>query len=117
MAKSVLPNPLERRHLIEREMAPAAALKIAEAYLAEERVWESIAFLLKAGARDRLLELAEQASRAGDSFLVRELCRAAGQEPTPEGWAEAAAAARAAGKDRFAAQAQRQAGRPARSEP
>jgi hypothetical protein len=117
MAKSAIPNPLDRRHLIERELAPAAALKVAEAYLAEERVWEAIAFLLKAGARDRLLELAEQASRAGDAFLVRELCRAAGQEPTPEGWAETAAAARAAGKERFAAQAQRQAGRPARSEP
>jgi len=111
MAKSVLPDPLERRHLIERELTPAAASKIAEAYLAEERVWESIAFLLKAGARDRLLELAEQASRAGDSFLVRELCRAAGQAPTPEGWSETAGAARAAGKDLFAAQAQRLADR------
>lgn len=111
MAKSAIPRPLERRHLIERELAPAAALKLAEAYLAEERVWEAIAFLVKAGARDRLTALAEQASRAGDAFLVRELCRAAGEEPTSEGWAETAAAARAAGKERFAAQAQRLADR------
>jgi hypothetical protein len=113
MPRSVIPNPLDRRHLIERELAPAAALKVAEAYLAEERVWEAIAFLVKAGARERLLELAEAASQAGDAFLVRELCRAAGQEPTPEGWSETAAAARAAGKDRFAAQAQRLADRKA----
>lgn len=111
MAKAKIPGPLERRHLIERELPPARALEIAEAYLAEERVWEAIAFLQKAGARDRLLELAEQASQAGDTFLVRELCRAAGQEPTPEGWAETAAPARAAGKERFAAQAQRLADR------
>jgi hypothetical protein len=107
MARSTIPNPLDRRFLIERELAPAKALEIAEAYLAEERVWEAIAFLVKADARDRLLELAEAASRAGDAFLVRELCRAAGQQPTPEGWAETAEAARAAGKERFAAQAQR----------
>ena len=113
MAKSAIPNPLDRRHLIERELAPAKAREIAEAYLAEERVWEAIAFLVKAGAQERLLELAEAASRAGDAFLVRELCRAAGREPTPAGWAETAAAARAAGKERFAAQAQRLAERKA----
>lgn len=111
MAKSAIPNPLDRRVLIEREMTPEAALRVADAYLAEERVWEAVAFLVKAGATDRLLALAEEASRAGDAFLVRELCRAAGQQPTPEGWAETAAAAHAAGKERFAAQAQRLADR------
>ena len=111
MAKSAIPNPLERRHLIERALAPEAALRIAEAYLAEERVWEAIAFLLKADARDRLLALAEDASRAGDAFLVRELSRALGEQPTSEGWSATAKAARAAGKERFAAQAQRLADR------
>jgi len=111
MAKSAIPDPLERRHLIERELAPEAALRLAEAYLAQERVWEAIAFLVRAGARDRLLALAEEASRAGDAFLVRELCRAAGEQPTPEGWRETADAARAAGKQLFAAQAQRLADR------
>jgi hypothetical protein len=111
MAKSAIPDPLERRHLIERELAPEAALAIAEAYLAEERVWEAIAFLLRAGARDRLYALAEDASRAGDSFLVRELSRALGEEPTSDGWRVTAEAARAAGKERFAAQAQRLADR------
>jgi hypothetical protein len=111
--KSAIPDPLERRHLIERELAPEKALALAEAYLADERVWEAIAFLQKAGARDRLLALAEDASRAGDAFLVRELCRAAGEQPTPEGWAETAQAARATGKERFALQAQRLADRKA----
>jgi hypothetical protein len=111
MAKSAIPDPLERRHLIERELAPEAALRIAEAYLAEERVWEAVAFLLKADARDRLLALAEDASRAGDSFLVRELARALGEEPTADGWRATAEAARASGKERFAAQAQRLADR------
>ena len=111
MAKSAIPNPLERRHLIERELTPEAALRIAEAYLAEERVWEAVAFLLKADARDRLLALAEDASRAGDAFLVRELSRALREEPTSEGWRATAEAAREAGKERFAAQAQRLADR------
>jgi hypothetical protein len=112
MAKTALPDPLARRHLIERELAPDAALRVAEAYLAEERSWEAIAFLLKAGARDRLLELREQATAEGDAFLVREVGRALGEETTAERWRAVAEAAHAAGKERFAAQAQRMADRP-----
>ncbi len=111
MAKSAIPNPLERRHLIERELAPEAAVRVAEAYLAEGRVGESIAFLVKAGARERLADLREEAVRAGDAFLVRELSRALGEEPGAERWRATAEAARAAGKDLFAAQAQRLADR------
>jgi hypothetical protein len=111
--KSAIPNPLDRRHLIEREMAAPAALALAEAYVAEERVWEAIAFFVKAGASDRLAALREDATRTGDSFLVRELSRALGEETTPERWRATAEAARAAGKDLFAAQAQRLADRKA----
>ena len=37
MAKSRIPGPLERRHLVERELSPAQALRHAEAYLAAGR--------------------------------------------------------------------------------
>ena len=33
MARSRIPNPLDRRHLIEKELSEAQALQVAEAYL------------------------------------------------------------------------------------
>jgi hypothetical protein len=107
MAKRRIPDPLERRHTVERNLTPEAALALAEAYLEEERAWEAIAFLVKAQARERMAELREEATRAGDTFLVRELSRALGDEPTAERWRAVAEAARAAGKETFAAQAKR----------
>ena len=35
MARAQIPDPLSRRHLVEREMPAAQSLQIAEAYLAE----------------------------------------------------------------------------------
>jgi hypothetical protein len=111
MAKKAIPDPLERRHLVERELSAEQAQRIADAYLAEERVWEAIAFLVKAGARDRLATLREEAIATGDAFLVRELGRALGDELAAAQWHAVAAAADAAGKERFAAQARRLADR------
>jgi hypothetical protein len=111
MAKSAIPDPLERRHLIERELAPEQSMRIAEAYVAEGRSWEAIAFLAKAGAQDRLRALRDDAVVAGDTFLVRELTRALRDEVPAARWREVVAAADAAGKDRYAAQARRLADR------
>lgn len=111
MAKAAIPNPLERRHLIEREVAPEHSLALAEAYLGEARVWEAIAFLQKAGARDRLAALREEAVGAGDFFLVRELTRALGDELPAARWRATSEAAAAAGRERYAAQAHRMAER------
>lgn len=107
MPKSAIPDPLERRHLVERDLAPDACLRIAEAYLAAGRVWDAIAFLAKGGANDRLAALRDDAIAAGDTFLVRELTRALHDEVPAARWRETAAAAEAAGKDRFAEQARR----------
>ena len=111
MAKKAIPNPLERRHLIERELAPDAALRTAEAYLAEGRAWDAIGFFEKAGARDRLAALRQDAIGSGDYFLVREISRVLGEDPGAQGWRAVAAAASAAGKERYAAEALRQAAR------
>ena len=73
MAKSKIPDPLERRHLLERELPPAQALRLAEAYLAEGRTLEAVDFLRKAEAKDRLAALRAEAVAAGDSFLLRML--------------------------------------------
>ena len=53
MARSKIPNPLTRRHLIEKKMSEAQTLQLAEAYLAEGRSIEALDFLAKAEARDR----------------------------------------------------------------
>ncbi len=113
MAKSAIPNPLERRHLIEREVAPEVSMRLAEAYLAEGRAWEAIVFLQKAGAQDRLSALREEAVAGGDFFLVRELTRVLGDELSAARWRDTSEAATAAGLTRYAASAHRMAERAA----
>ncbi len=111
MAQTKLPNAIERRHLLEKELAPAHALRVADAYLAEERMVEALAFLKKAGADDRLREIAEQAKLDGDAFLMRQVAASLGVSPSAAEWAAAGAAAREKGKIRYAEDAERQAGR------
>ena len=108
---TAIPDPLERRHLVERELASEHALRIADAYVALDRTWEAIAFLGKAGANDRIAALRDAAVGTGDTFLVRELSRALRDELPAARWCEVAAAAEAAGKERYAAQARRLADR------
>jgi len=111
VAKAKIPDPLERRHLIERTLEPARALAIAEAYRAEGRALEAIAFLKKAGAVEMLEAVAQEALREGDAFLLREGAQALGREPTVAEWHALAEAAAASGKDRYVAEARRQAER------
>jgi hypothetical protein len=96
--RSAIPDPLRRRILLEEPLEPARALAVAEAYLAEERVWEAVDFLRKADARERLHELRERAVASGDPFLLRQVSVALGEEPGRERWRALAEAARAAGK-------------------
>ena len=111
MAKSKVPDPLQRRHLIERPLAPAQALKLAEAYLGQGRSLEAIEFLRKAGANDRLAAVRAEAVAAGDAFLYRMVTTALGEPPDRAGWLALAESADAAGKERHAADARRQAAR------
>ena len=108
MAQFRLPNPLERRHLVERPIPPAQALRVAEAYLEEGRAVEALDFLRKAGARDRLAELRREAIEGGDAFLLRGVAAASGEPATREEWLALAEAASAAGKLRYADEARRQ---------
>lgn len=122
MAKRKIPDPLARRHLLEQALDPARALKIAQAYGDEGRVVDAIAFLRKAAgsaseapavaeARERLGALRDEAAAEGDAFLLRQATAALGEEPDAALWRKAAEAARAAGKGRYAAEADRQADR------
>ena len=111
MPKSKIPNALERRHLIERELPPDQALAIAMAYLDEDRRAEAVVFLGKAGADDQLQALADRAVEEGDGFLLGEVSRARRHEPAPEVWARLEESARRLGKLRYAESAGRQANR------
>lgn len=111
MAKSKIPDPLTRRHLIEKAMAEAQSLRLAEAYLEEGRDYEAIEFLLKADARDHLVRLRTAAVAAGDAFMLRAAANALEEPPHRAEWLSLAKAAEAAGRDRCAAEATRQADR------
>ena len=111
MAKSAIPDPLRRRLLVEEDLAPAKALALAEAYLAEDRVAEAIVFLEKGGASERLAELRDAAVASGDVFLLRTASSALGEEVEPETWMRAAEAAESQGKALYAREARRQAQR------
>lgn len=107
MAKK-LPDPLTRRHLLEKELGESQAVGTAEAYLADGRTVEAIDFLAKAGASERLQELRETAVAEGDAFLLRAVVRASREGATHAEWSALAAAADAAGKELYAADARRQ---------
>jgi hypothetical protein len=111
MAKNRIPDPLTRRHLVERALPEAEARAIADAYLAEGRTTEAVDFLRLANAHDRLRELRADAVSSGDAFLLRCVAQALPPPPQREEWRELAAAAEAAGKLRYAAEARRQAER------
>ena len=98
MARSILPHALARREWIEEDLDPKRALRIAEAYLERGRTVESLVFLVKAEAHDRLRGLAEEAVREGDAFLLREASRALGEEPSREQWRGLAEAAPSQGR-------------------
>jgi hypothetical protein len=69
---------------------------------------EAVDFFAKAGARDQLAELRSGAIEAGDVFLLRAVARAMGEPPARAEWRATAEAAGAAGRERDAAEAQRQ---------
>jgi hypothetical protein len=108
LAKAKIPGPIERRHLVEKELPAAQARVIAEAYLAEERRIEAIDFLKIAAAGERLAELRELAIAEGDAFLLRAVAGAQGQPPSREDWQKLEAAAIASGRDRYSQAARRQ---------
>ncbi|MEE2677519.1 MAG: hypothetical protein VX546_02960 [Myxococcota bacterium] len=108
MARNKIPDPLSRRHLLEGELPEARALAIGQAYLAEGRTVEALDFLARAEAAEELAALRVEAVAAGDLFLFRAIARAAGDAPTHEEWVAVAAAAEAAGMERYAQDARRQ---------
>ena len=109
MAKAAkIPNPLERRHLVEKELPADQARAIADAYLADGRSLEAIDFLKLAGAGEGLAELRSRALAEGDAFLLRAVANAQGRPPTRDDWQKLAAAATATGRERYALEARRQ---------
>jgi len=111
VGKAKLPGPIERRHLIERDLSAAQALRYAELYLAEGLDVDAVAFLAKAEATDQLDALRGRAIESGDAFLLRAVASETGTPPSAKEWKALAENAERAGKQRYAAEALRQADR------
>lgn len=111
MASENIPDPLERRHLIERDLPADKAIAIADAYLADDRLEEAVIFLSKAKAHDRLEGLWGRAVEVGNVFLLRSVADALGREPSSEVWLKLESAAREAGLECYADTAKRHARR------
>ena len=110
MATSKIPNPMERRHLLEKRMDAKQALALAESYLALGRSVDALAFLDKAEAKEQLGEMAEEAVAAGDAFLLKAVLDAQGLEHAPrDDWNRLADAAEEAGKGLYATLSRRMA--------
>ena len=103
-----IPSPLDRRHLIERDLDASKARAIADAYLAEDRLIEALIFLERADAQDELVQIRDRAVEEGNVFLLREVSRVLDQEPDAATWARVAEAADASGQELYAADARRQ---------
>jgi hypothetical protein len=111
LARAKIPGPLERRHLVEKDLPPAQALAIAEVYLAQDRCVEAVDFLALAKDPGKVAELRERAIREGDAFLLRAVARAEDRAPTREEWQQLSQAAQTRGLERYAIEARRQAER------
>jgi hypothetical protein len=109
LAKPNIPDPMERRHLIERELEPDRSLAIADVYLEAGRASEAVIFLSKAGAEERLEALAGEAVTEGDAFLLAQLAAVLVRPPSADRWTRLAENAEAAGKERYAEMARRHA--------
>jgi hypothetical protein len=110
VAKQLIPDAIQRRHLLERELDPTKARAIADAYRAGGRLSEAVAFYAKAGASSELEQVAAAAVESGDVFLLKLACMSLGREPSSEQWRAAAEAAERAGRLRYASTARRQIG-------
>jgi len=108
VAKAKIPDPLTRRHLVEKELPPDQARAIAEAYLADDRCLEAIDFLKLAGAGEALAALRARAIADGDAFLLRAVASAQAEPPAKDDWQKLEAAAIASGRERYALAARRQ---------
>jgi hypothetical protein len=107
LARTKLPDPLARRHLLEAALEPQKAQALADAYLALGREIEAIEFLAKAKADAALLLLETTAVERGDVFLLRRVAAALGREPGADRWRALAEAASRGGRERDAESATR----------
>ncbi len=74
----------------------------------QDRIFEAVAFLQKAGAQEKLLEIGHSAIADGDVFLFRTICETTGEDADASDWSQLADAAEASGKTMYAAEARRQ---------
>lgn len=107
MAKTKIPDPLARRHLLEGDTDKKQAAALAIAYLEAGREVEALDFLLRAEDTSAIGDLQETATERGDFFLMKAASAALKEDPTQTQWLELGAAAEAKGRLRDAESARR----------
>ncbi len=112
MAKGGAWGCLDRRDLLnEPSASPQKLLKAANDHLEADLMYDAIDFLARAGAGDRIVELAEAAAGEGDLFLYLHALKAAQKEPEAQTLKNLADEARRKGWQLFADKAAALAGR------
>ncbi len=94
---------------MEQESDAQQSVALADAYLAEGRVQESLFFLAKAEAWDRLEEIGQRAVAEGDAFLLKQVGDLLKREHEAAVWLSLADSAEACGKQLYAEVARRHA--------
>ena len=94
---------------MEQEADAKQSVALADAYLAEGRVQESLFFLAKAEAWDRLEEIGDRAVTEGDAFLLKQVGDLLKREYDVTMWLSLAESAEACGKQLYAEVARRHA--------
>ena len=107
MAKTKIPDPLARRHLLEGETEKKQAAALAAAYLEAGREVEALDFLSRAEDSSAIQALQRAATERGDFFLMKAASAALKEDPTQAQWLELGGAAEAHGRLRDAESARR----------
>ncbi len=112
MATNDVLSCLQKRDLLNQRAASVKSLlEWGEKMERQGLLHDALSFYEKVDAKDAILRIREASERDGDLFLFRRSSRALGEEPTAEHWITLGKRAAELGKNAFAAEAFRHAGR------
>jgi hypothetical protein len=118
MAVKELLTCLEKRELLNESVVSVdKLLEWGQRFEEAGLIYDAVNFFEKAGARDDLARLLDEAKSEGNLFLVNRLCKALKTELTKQEWLAIGEEAERAGKLTFATEAYRLAGKEIPAQP
>lgn len=112
MVKKNWLNCLEKRDVLNQSPISVESLKQwGEQYEEEGLDHDAFDFYQKAAATEALRRLLKRAEESGDYFLFCRICRVINHEPSEEEWVALARQAESLGKNAYAKEAYRRAGK------